>query len=200
MFIKNGKLSSKRTIAIIANADPEPGSQHSFKMEKVKATMQTPASYLFSAFEQKLSSVLMHDVTFKGAFLLSNIQPTTKVDLSKVTIDPDFPNATASQEAKINYGTKVRPLSEIVRAGATVNGEGGNPYSADTDWNTVKAVKDATEDYQKKIVISEAPVIKYKATFILDTLSLDLEVKKDDGTTIPVTTENVAQKVYELEN
>lgn len=130
MFIKNGKLSSKRTIAIVADAYSEPGLQYSFRMEKVEATMQTPASYLFSAFEQNLSSVVMHDVTFKGAVLLSNIQSTTNVNLSKVTIDPDFVGATTSQEAKIYSGTEVRPLSEIVglERGAMVKGEGGNPY------------------------------------------------------------------------
>lgn len=198
MLIKGGKLLSEHTIAIAAAAYA-PSTHSALKIEQVEIAMQGGTPYFFAANNKVLSSVLMHDVTFKGAFLLSNIQPTTKVNLSKVTIDPDFVGATPSQEAKINCGTEARPLSKIVEAGVTVKGEGGNPYSADTDWNTVKAVKDATEDYQKKIVISEAPVVKYKATFHLDPAGLSLEVKKD-GVVISATTETAAQKVYELEN
>lgn len=198
MLIKGGKLLSEHTIAI-ATAAYAPSTYSALKIEQVEITMQGGTPYFFATNNKVLSSILMHDVTFKGAFLLSNIQPTTKVNLSKVTIDPDFVGATPSQEAKINYGTEARPLSEIVEAGVRVKGEGGNPYSADTDWNTVKAVKDATEDYQKKIVISEAPVARYEAIFYLDPVGLNLEVKKD-GVVIPAIGDTPAKKIYELKD
>lgn len=63
----------------------------------------------------------------------------------------------------------------------------------------MKAVRNATEDYQKKIVISEDPFRRYKTIFYFDLPGVNLEVKQD-GEEMLTIAENAAYKLYELEN